>query len=81
VETGLAYNRFRYYDSEVGMYVSQDPIGLASGGLNLYAYVSDPIIQIFFFIYLLDLKFLCFRSYNRILSKTGSLELLFSSLQ
>jgi RHS repeat-associated protein len=26
-ETGLYYNRFRYYDAEVGSYISQDPIG------------------------------------------------------
>ena len=34
-ETGLAYNRFRYYDAESGNYVSQDPIGLA-GGILIY---------------------------------------------
>ena len=28
-ETGLYYNRFRYYDPNVGSYISQDPIGLA----------------------------------------------------
>ena len=40
-ETGLAYNRFRYYDPKMGMYVSQDPIGLGGGILNLYGYVDD----------------------------------------
>lgn len=40
-ETGLAYNRFRYYDPKAGEYISQDPIGLAGGILNLYGYVSD----------------------------------------
>ncbi len=39
-ETGLAYNRFRYYSPETGNYLSQDPIGL-SGGIELYGYVSD----------------------------------------
>lgn len=39
-ETGLYYNRFRYYDPESGTYISQDPIGL-QGGLALYAYVHD----------------------------------------
>ena len=39
-ETGLAYNRFRYYDPESGCYLSQDPIGL-HGGIALYAYVHD----------------------------------------
>ncbi|MDR1603073.1 MAG: RHS repeat-associated core domain-containing protein [Tannerella sp.] len=28
-ETGLYYNRFRYYDPSSGAYLSQDPIGLA----------------------------------------------------
>ena len=40
-ETGLAYNRFRYYSPLMGMYVSQDPIGLAGGILNLYGYVDN----------------------------------------
>ncbi|OXG06473.1 RHS repeat-associated protein [Flavobacterium araucananum] len=41
VETGLYYNRFRYYSSDVGMYISQDPIRLMGNNLNLYSYVSD----------------------------------------
>ena len=40
-ETGLHYNRFRYYDPDVGRFVSQDPIRLA-GGLNLYEYTLNP---------------------------------------
>jgi RHS repeat-associated protein len=44
-ETGLFYNRFRYYDPETGRYVCQDPIGLA-GGLALYGYVVDPFVWI-----------------------------------
>ena len=43
-ETGLYYNRFRYFDPEVGGYVSQDPIGLR-GGSRLYAYTADPLAQ------------------------------------
>ena len=39
-ETGLYYNRFRYYDPNAGSYISQDPIGLA-GSIQLYTYVSD----------------------------------------
>jgi RHS repeat-associated protein len=41
-ETGLYYNRFRYYAPEEGIYISQDPIKLESGDLNFYSYVSDP---------------------------------------
>ena len=44
-ETGLAYNRFRYYSPELGRYISQDPIGLA-GGIKLYGYVEDPLYAI-----------------------------------
>jgi len=33
-ETGLCYNRFRYYSPETGAYISQDPIGLAGGILQ-----------------------------------------------
>jgi RHS repeat-associated protein len=41
-ETGLSYNRFRYYDPATGRFVSQDPVGL-EGGLNAYRYVIDPL--------------------------------------
>jgi len=40
-ETELHYNRFRYYDPNVGAYISQDPIGLAGNNPNIYAYVAD----------------------------------------
>ena len=41
IETGLYYNRFRYYNPETGAYISKDPIGLAENNPNLYAYVHD----------------------------------------
>ena len=41
-ETGLYYNRFRYYSPDEGMYISQDPIGLAGSNPTLYGYVCDP---------------------------------------
>ncbi|MEY1581398.1 RHS repeat-associated core domain-containing protein, partial [Providencia manganoxydans] len=41
-ETGLYYNRFRYYDKDSGQYISPDPIGLL-GGFNPYGYVHDPV--------------------------------------
>jgi RHS repeat-associated protein len=44
-ETGLHYNRFRYYDPDVGRFVNQDPIGLA-GGNNLFRYAPNPIAWI-----------------------------------
>ena len=39
-EIDLCYNRFRYYSPDTGLYISQDPIGLA-GGLSLYGHVND----------------------------------------
>ncbi|KAB0645094.1 RHS repeat-associated core domain-containing protein, partial [Burkholderia diffusa] len=41
-ETGLHYNRHRYYDPNTGRFVSKDPIGLA-GGLNSYQYAPNPV--------------------------------------
>jgi RHS repeat-associated protein len=42
VETGLYYNRFRYFDPETSQYLSQDPLRLL-GGHRLYAYVDNPL--------------------------------------
>ena len=41
-ETGLHYNRYRYYYPEVGRFVGKDPVGYA-GGLNVYQYVPNPV--------------------------------------
>ncbi|ELR64591.1 hypothetical protein C942_02404 [Photobacterium marinum] len=41
-ETGLHYNRFRYYDPDSGRFIHQDPIGLL-GGLNHYQYAPNPV--------------------------------------
>ncbi|AVR78691.1 hypothetical protein NM96_04440 [Neisseria mucosa] len=41
-ESGLHYNRFRYYDPEIGRFVNLDPIGLM-GGINVYVYAPNPI--------------------------------------
>ncbi|UWF51035.1 RHS repeat protein [Pseudomonas sp. N3-W] len=40
-ESGLHYNRHRYYDPGVGRYLTPDPVKLA-GGLNPYRYVPNP---------------------------------------
>jgi RHS repeat-associated protein len=39
-ETGLHYNRARYYDQTAGRFLSEDPIGF-HGGNNFYAYVEN----------------------------------------
>ncbi len=41
VESGLHYNRHRYYDPRLGRYLTPDPVKLA-GGLNQYQYVPNP---------------------------------------
>ena len=46
IESGLYYNRFRYYDCISGNYISQDPIGLMGNNPNFYGYVSDNNAQI-----------------------------------
>ncbi|MFP1737098.1 RHS repeat-associated core domain-containing protein, partial [Lonsdalea quercina] len=44
-ESGLCYNRFRYYDPAGGGYISPDPIGVL-GGENNYQYAPNPITWI-----------------------------------
>ncbi|TJS15842.1 type IV secretion protein Rhs, partial [Escherichia coli] len=41
-ESGLCYNRFRYYEPETGMYLVSDPLGL-QGGEQTYRYVPNPL--------------------------------------
>lgn len=43
-ESGLFYNRFRYYKPSIGRYVTSDPSGL-DVGLNSYSYVAaNPLV-------------------------------------
>ncbi|MCX4027078.1 RHS repeat-associated core domain-containing protein [Spartinivicinus marinus] len=44
-ETGLHYNRHRYYDPGLGRFINQDPIGLA-GGTSLYIYAQNPVSSV-----------------------------------
>ena len=41
IETGLAYNWFRYYDPSIENYISQDPVGLVGNNPTFYGYVKD----------------------------------------
>ncbi|MBI6647343.1 RHS domain-containing protein, partial [Pseudomonas synxantha] len=40
-ESGLHYNRHRYYNPDIGRYLTPDPVKLA-GGVNGYQYVPNP---------------------------------------
>jgi uncharacterized protein RhaS with RHS repeats len=44
-ENGLLYMRARYYDPEVGRFISKDPIGLL-GGLNMFTYVQNNPVNL-----------------------------------
>jgi RHS repeat-associated protein len=45
VESGWNHNGFRNYLPDLGRYAEPDPIGLAGGSTNLYAYVLDNPIR------------------------------------
>ena len=45
-ETGLQYNRARYYDAAIGRFLSEDPIGFEGEDANLYGYVrNSPLLH------------------------------------
>ncbi len=45
-ETGLHYNRYRYYDPGLGRYLTPDPIGHSGSKVNIYAYCPNPLVQV-----------------------------------
>jgi RHS repeat-associated protein len=44
-EIGLHYNTFRFYDPDIGRFITSDPIRQA-GGTNLYLYANNPTLWI-----------------------------------
>jgi RHS repeat-associated protein len=44
-ETGLHYNRHRYFDATAGMFVSQDPLGLEAGD-NVHEYAPNVLLYV-----------------------------------
>jgi RHS repeat-associated protein len=46
-DTGLLYNRARWYDSRVGRWLSEDPSQFSGGDANLYRYVrNNPVLLV-----------------------------------
>ncbi len=44
-ETGLQYNRARYYDPMTGGFIGQDPLEFGAGDANLYRYITNNPIN------------------------------------
>ncbi|MFM0045469.1 RHS repeat-associated core domain-containing protein [Paraburkholderia sediminicola] len=45
--TGLYYYRNRYYSPQTGRFISEDPVGWASGQTNAYAYVNGNPVSLY----------------------------------
>jgi RHS repeat-associated protein len=43
---GLYYMRARYYDPQVGRFISEDPLGFDGGDVNLYVYASNNPVML-----------------------------------
>ena len=61
IETGLTYNRFRYYSPETGSYISQDPyellgakIGLKRGNWTLFFQANNLLDKVYASSYLIQ---------------------------
>jgi len=44
VDTGLQYNRARWYDAATGRWMSEDPLGFAAGDVNTARYVGNGVV-------------------------------------
>jgi RHS repeat-associated protein len=44
--TGLQYSRARWYDPNIGRFISEDPIGFGGGDVNLYGYVWNKPVNL-----------------------------------
>ena len=42
---GCYYYRARYYCSDIGRFISEDPLGFAAGDVNFYAYVGNDAVN------------------------------------
>jgi RHS repeat-associated protein len=45
-EIRLHYNRYRYYDPQLGRYLQSDPTGYKGSPVNLYAYCANPLVRV-----------------------------------
>jgi RHS repeat-associated protein len=43
--TGLQYSRARWYDPQLGRFISEDPIGFGGGDVNRYVYVGNGTLS------------------------------------
>jgi len=43
-DTGMLFYRARFYDPQLGRFVSEDPIGFEGGDSNVYAYVRNSVV-------------------------------------
>jgi len=53
-ESGLYYNRHRYWDPHTGRFLQEDPIGFLSGEVNFYSYVGSvgkPLLETNLYLY------------------------------
>lgn len=73
VETGLYYNRFRYYSPQTGSFLNQDPIKFEGKNPTLYGYVSDSNTFIDYYgLAIVDTEFIWTGKSGETLTATGT---------